>query len=104
MRSGVKTLSEKDFQQQVLDLTRLSGWLCYHTHDSWRSAPGFPDLVMVRPPRLLFVELNSEQGRLRLEQATWLEVLAGCEDAPEVHLWRPADFEDIQATLKREAA
>lgn len=26
--------SEKSFQQQVLQLAHLTGWLCYHTHDS----------------------------------------------------------------------
>ena len=27
------TLTEKDFMQNVLDLARLTGWRCYHTHD-----------------------------------------------------------------------
>jgi hypothetical protein len=97
-------LPEKELQAQVLGLAWLLGWRCYHTHDSRRSAPGFPDLVLVRPPRCLFVELKSEQGRLRTEQAAWLEALAGCSRAPEAYLWRPADFEDIQAVLTMKGA
>lgn len=94
-------LTEKQFQAQVLQLASLSGWRCYHTFDSRRSSPGFPDLVLVRPPRLLLVELKTDQGRLRPEQAAWLDVLAGCEDAPEVHLWRPSSWGEIEATLTR---
>ena len=42
------TLKESDFQRAVIEMARLHGWLVYHTHDSRRSAPGFPDLVLVQ--------------------------------------------------------
>ncbi len=100
----VAAVSEREFQTQVLTLARLSGWKTYHTHDSRRSAPGFPDLVLVRPPRCLFVELKTTTGRLRPEQAAWLEALAEVERAPEAYLWRPGDFGDIQSTLRKGAA
>lgn len=94
-------VTEKQLQAQVLQLARLSGWRCYHTYDSRRSAPGFPDLVLVRPPRLIFVELKTTTGRLRPTQAEWLDDLAGCEDAPEVHIWRPSSWDEIETTLAR---
>lgn len=94
-------ISEKQFQAQVLDLARLSGWLVYHTHDSRRSAPGFPDLVLLRPPRLVFAELKTEKGRIRPEQRAWVEALSGCTQAPESYLWRPRDLEEVQGILKR---
>ncbi len=100
---GVR-VTEKQLQAQVVQLARLTGWRCYHTHDSRRSAPGFPDLLLVRPPRCLFVELKTTAGRLRPEQRSWLEALAEVERAPEAYLWRPADFGDIQSTLGRGAA
>jgi len=98
----VKTvaISEKAFQAQVLDLARLSGWLVYHTHDSRRSAPGFPDLVLVRPPVVLFAELKSEEGRLRPEQRDWLEAMWGCGDV-EARLWRPSDWPEIEGMIRR---
>lgn len=34
---------EKDFQQRVINLAESLGYLVYHTHDSRRSQPGFPD-------------------------------------------------------------
>ncbi len=90
--------SEKDFQAQILDLARLAGFLVYHTHDSRRSAPGFPDLVLVRPPVVLFVELKSESGKLRPEQKAWLDALRACESV-EAYLWRPGDWPEIEKTL-----
>ncbi len=100
---GVR-VTEKEFQTQVLQLARLNGWQTYHTFDSRRSAPGFPDLLLVRPPRCLFVELKATAGRLRPAQVEWLDELAEVERAPEAYLWRPGDFGDIQSTLRRGAA
>jgi hypothetical protein len=99
----IVTVSEKQFQAQVVELAGYCGWLCYHTHDSRRSAPGFPDLVLVRPPRLIFAELKTETGKLRPEQKAWLEALTGCIEASESRLWRPRDLEEIQTLLKRGA-
>ncbi len=88
-------ISEKAFQAQILS---LAGWRTYHTHDSRRSAPGFPDLCLVRPPVVLFVELKSEGGKLRPKQREWLEALSRCEGVG-ARLWRPSDFEEIERTL-----
>lgn len=90
--------SEKQFQAQVLQLAKLCGWKAYHTHNSRRSAPGFPDLVLVRPPRVIFAELKTESGRLRPEQRAWLEALEACPGV-EVQVWRPRDLQQIQMEL-----
>ncbi len=42
-------LSEADFMDQVIDLAHLYGWMVYHTYDSRRSAPGYPDLAFCHP-------------------------------------------------------
>ena len=93
-------VSEKHFQAQVLALARLSGWLTYHTHDSRRSTAGFPDLVLVRPPVVLFAELKSESGTLRPEQEAWLRKLARCEGVG-ARVWRPSDWPGIERTLRQ---
>lgn len=94
------TLSEQAFQAQVLDLARLTGWLCYHTFDSRRSAPGFPDLVLVRPPVIIFAELKTDAGTLRPEQHGWLDALGACPGV-DVFLWRPGDWKRIEEVLRR---
>jgi hypothetical protein len=94
-------LNERAFQQQVLGLARLCGWSWYHTHDSRRSPAGFPDLVLCKPPRLLVVELKSQAGRVRPEQAVWLDALRRC--GVDARLWRPGDWAEIERTLKESA-
>lgn len=86
-------MSEREFQGIVLELAQLHGFeLAYHTHDSRRSAPGFPDLVLVssRRGRVLFRELKTDVGRISPQQRAWLTGLtAGGADAG---VWRPADL------------
>lgn len=86
-------MSEREFQGIVLELAGLHGFeLAYHTHDSRRSAPGFPDLVLVssRHGRVLFRELKTDVGRISPQQRVWIEGLtAGGADAG---VWRPADL------------
>jgi hypothetical protein len=100
------SMSEGDLQASVVDVARRMGGLVYHTHDSRRSPAGFPDLVITFPRTgsLIFVELKSSTGRLRPEQAQWLEALQRGErlGLREVHLWTPADWpEPIVDTLTR---
>jgi len=93
-------VTEKQFQRSVIDMARIAGWLAYHTYDSRRSEPGFPDLVLVKPPRLIFAELKSEKGRLTPAQRRWLARLRECRGI-EVYLWRPRDWNSIVETLAR---
>lgn len=123
----MKRDSEAAFQQQVLQLAAFYGWRSYHTHDSRRSQPGFPDLVLVRGPDLIFAELKTDKGRIRPEQHEWLDALGAVGNAisdlaleaygatrlegfgpplpalPSVHafVWRPRDFDVLHAVLAR---
>lgn len=92
-------MTEPDFHRLVVELAELCGWLTFHDYDSRRSNPGFPDLVLVRPPRLIFAELKSQGGRVRKHQEIWLAALGECE--VETYLWRPADWPEIQEALRR---
>lgn len=82
-------MTEADLQAAILDAAALYGWRSYHTHDSRRSAPGFPDLVLVnaRLKVALFAELKSEKGKLAPEQRAWLDDLDMAGQV--VYLWRP---------------
>lgn len=91
-------MTEKEFQNQVVELASLRGWRWYHTHDSRRSNAGFPDLTLVRGDRLLFVELKTERGRLSPEQFAWLEALN--ETPAEIHIFRPSDWSNLEEILK----
>lgn len=96
LRTTLK-MSEKQFQQQVVDMARALGWMAYHTHDSRRSQPGFPDLVLVRE-RVVYAELKTETGKPTFEQTSWIEALKSA--GAEVYLWRPSDSDSIENCLK----
>lgn len=90
-------MKESLLQDTVLRLAKLYGWRPYHTYDSRRSHAGWPDLVLCRPPRLLFLELKSEKGRLSEEQRSWLMDLSAC--GAEVAVIRPGDLTTITEHL-----
>lgn len=79
-------MSEKELQSTLVQAASLTGWLVYHTHDSRRSAPGFPDLVLVHAVRgeIAFIECKAEKGRLTEDQQRWLAALESvAEDVAE---------------------
>ena len=90
-------LSEKDFQQRIIDRARALGWLVYHTHNSRRSTEGFPDLVLARKGRLIFAEVKAEKGRLSEAQMEWVYRLKAAVD--EAYVWRPSDLAVIEKLL-----
>jgi hypothetical protein len=71
--------------------------LFFHDGFSRRSEAGFPDLVLVRDGRLLFRELKTATGTLSEAQRRWIAALelAGAD----VRVWRPGDWDEIEATL-----
>jgi hypothetical protein len=88
----------------ILDLARRAGYIAYHTHDSRRSQPGFPDLCLVHRTTgdLIFAEIKSATGRLSPAQQEWLALLGKQHRAL---VWRPEDWHngDIRQVLTREA-
>jgi hypothetical protein len=94
-----RATSERAFQLAIVELAELHGWLWYHVPDSRLCPPGFPDLALCRPPILALMELKSETGRLRPEQAKWLEWLAQCGQIVS-GVWRPSDWDEIEETLR----
>lgn len=93
-------LRESQFLQQIRDLAKLTGWETYHTHNSQRSEPGFPDLVLgsAVQKRVLFIELKTAVGRVSKHQQKWLDLLALC--GQEAAVWRPADLPEIAKILR----
>ena len=84
-------MTEKQFQSQVVMAARSSGWTVYHTYDR-RSAPGFPDLVLVRD-RVLFRELKTDGGRVSKAQESWGDALTAA--GADFKIWRPRDLKTI---------
>jgi hypothetical protein len=93
--SGV---SEAAFQQQIKKTCEWMNLAVYHTHDSRRSQPGFPDLVIAGANGVLYRELKTETGRVTPMQQYWLDLLV--EGGADAAVWRPHQMNDILVELR----
>lgn len=106
-------MKEQDFQKAIIDLGRTLGYKvahfrsvrvqrkdgsCYYATPVQADGEGWPDLVLARPPRLIFAELKSEPGIPTEAQMDWINCLNLCPPA-EAYLWRPKDWDHIVAIL-----
>ena len=105
-------ISERELAATVDALAELHGWKIFGVLEqrvyARRLSRGFPDRVMTRAGRLLFVEYKSQAGEMGPGQQDWLDALSQCR-APEgyrvgggveVYLWRPSDLDSIEEILK----
>lgn len=83
-------MTEKQLQAAVIDLCRIYGIACYHTYDSRRSQPGWPDLAMCGTKRFITRELKSDYGKVQDEQDLWGFMLRQVGISWDV--WRPDDL------------
>jgi hypothetical protein len=98
-----RTVTEKALQDAVYDCARRLGWMAYHVFDARRSTPGFPDLILIKPPRLIVAELKTHTGRLSPAQREWLDRFRAI-DGVEVYVWRTKDWLEgtVEAILRGE--
>ena len=98
-REVLPPISEREFMRQVVEVAALFGWTVYHPQLSKWSERGYPDLTLVRPPRIVFIECKTEKGKTTIHQDRWLRLLGDCPGV-EVMLARPSDFERIAELLR----
>jgi len=99
--------SEAQLQRDVIQASKLLGWMCYSIPDSRRATSnGYPDLTFLYPGNgrsgsgdFFLAELKAENGVLSRERGGWIAGLhAG---GVEVFVWRPSDWDEIIARLQR---
>ena len=97
-------MSEAQLSAAIVELAELLGWRVFTVRRSdraivaSRTGAGFPDLVIVRPPRVLVFELKREGAYPTATQRGWLEALAECPGV-ESGAWRPRDW--LDGTIER---
>lgn len=108
--TAAATVTEADFQRQVVQLAAILGYETLHIRRSigrrggkagWQtttSIDGWPDLLLWRPGRMIAAELKSDTGKPTDAQLRVLASLAAA--GMETHLWRPADLDTIAETLR----
>ena len=111
----IRPITEAQFQQQVIQLAQLRGWLVHHTRparikvrgvETYRTPiaghTGFPDLVLARRGRVVFAELKAQTGQLREDQIRWRDAMS-IPDRKEYagwFVWRPSDWAEIERVLE----
>ena len=106
--SSLVKVSEAQFQKAVIELAHRLNWRVAHFHKvqnkqgRWLTpvaadGGGWPDLVLVKGPHLIFAELKADGKQLQLEQAIWKDALE--KAGAEFHCWKPADWNSIEYTL-----
>lgn len=99
--------TEPDWEKQVVKHARDHGWLVHGTRAGrdrkgrtavqLKGDPGFPDLVLCRPPHFIIIELkNSERAGAGLEQdqVKWIDAIAACGIKVDV-VWVPREYDEL---------
>lgn len=94
-------VTEREWQNTVIELLEWNRWVVYHTHDSRRSQPGFPDVVALHPPSAdkLVLELKTEKGKATPAQLQWLAWFDAC--GVEAQVARPSDIDQLIARARK---
>jgi len=87
-----------EFMPRVISLAEAGGWEVWHCRNAKFSKAGFLDLELCRPPRLLKIELKSENGVLTSEQKKWLNLYRRCPGIEAFVFW-PKDWQAIEVLL-----
>ena len=91
-------VTETQLREQIRDLCKVIGWEFYFCWTSIHSPRGMPDLILCKPPRLIFAELKREKGIVTEHQQRWLDLLNQCPGV-ECYIWKPSDLEEIANIL-----
>lgn len=89
---------------QVGQAIRIARELLDETKEAekWRTpvtSKGFPDLLLMRGPELVILELKSETGKTTPEQDAWLDRWRKVSSARYVGVCRPRDEAEVRRIL-----
>ena len=97
---------EAAFQDKVVAFAKEAGWMVQHSYrgrvgkGAWRTPAtvGFPDLLLLKPHRLVVLELKMPGNHASDEQNRWIsrfQTIEGCE----AYVVYPKHWEQIVSLL-----
>ena len=105
--SAFEAVTESDLMESIMQYAELKGWAYMHAYDSRRvkcyhpdmpeAKGGFPDLMLIRDNRLLFVEVKAEWGRLTVRQERWADSIRKAQI--ECAIVRPSNWDEFRKVL-----
>ncbi len=106
-------VSETDWQRTVTDLASRLGWRWMHVRKSMygkeyhltsATGPlgrGWPDLILVKPGRIIAAELKRQGSHPTDDQLRVLSELSAA--GAEAYVWMPSDLDAVQRILEKGA-
>lgn len=98
MNAPTREIGLAEWQGFVASFATFEDWSVYVNATPKDAAPGFPNLVLVRPPQCVFVLLRTNRAEPTKAQQEWLSALAEC--GVSTVIWRPADWPEVEARLR----
>lgn len=96
--------AEDDLLLAIVEAATLFRWRCHHDRRSdlarQQGHAGFPDVIAIRDGRIKAFELKSERGQLSTDQYAWQREMPANSHAFEYRVVRPADLDDVIASLR----
>ena len=89
---------EQTFQREVQEFARANEWIDWHVLRSKGMRAGFPDLVLLREPDCLWIELKAPNGKVTTAQKEMHVMLRACGQT--IYVWKPEDWDEIVEVLK----
>lgn len=94
---------EAAFQAKVIQFAHEAGWMHQHTYrgktakGAWRTnaTPGFPDLLLLKPGRMVILELKMPGNHASDAQNEWVSTFQTVGGNVEAYVVWPADWEHI---------
>ena len=97
-RQWIIPQTEAEFQRVVTEYAEQHGWDWMHVGRTGKYSPngakgtlgkGWPDLLLIRGRRIIFLELKAQTGEVSTEQKRVLPIL---QKAAETYVCRPSDL------------
>lgn len=102
----LRSKSEDDFQQEIVDAAMRFGWKVHQVYDSRRSPEGWPDLFLARTvpefghTEVLVYECKRETENPTPDQLAWLALLRLLPGVKRARVVRPRDIDSILEELR----
>jgi hypothetical protein len=107
-----RAMTEDELLQAITEAATFLGWRWFHIRRSdlaiVQGHQGFPDLVLAKAGRVLFLELKRQDGTTTASQVEWIAALTGGGDRAltgaggyvDAFVARPDQLDAILAELK----
>jgi hypothetical protein len=102
-------MSEAEYQSRIVDTAFIRGWRLHHCRplrraDGRHETPitghkGFPDLILLRGPRLVVLEVKRDGADPTPEQCIWLDAWRAVPGAEVAVAW-PCTWPQIERMLR----